>query len=568
MSGSETTPNNGLAGAKFIDLFAGIGGFHLAMESAGLECVFASEWDRHAARVYENNFGMKPHGDINQIDEEQVPEHDVLCGGFPCQAFSISGKRRGFDDTRGTLFFELARIAKARQPKVMFMENVRNFAQHDDGKTLETVLATLDEIGYTVFHQVVNAAELGFPTARRRIYLVAFRKDLGVDPEHGFKFPKPAPASARQPLKNYLQSKKDALDQVRPLENVNLIAKKADPKAIERRLKRRPGSPVRIGIVGNGGQGERVYSAEGPAITFSAYGGGIASKTGAYWINGLARKLTPRECANVMGFPKTFKITQRPQQAYKQFGNSVVVGVLKLIARQIDFALRQASGEDTTELEKQFLAAFEAAIAPGLTHANGDLDGADAQGASGAVASLKAAQGKKPTAAQKKAAQAVIAQLAAEDAPKRGRGRPRNKPIDAALLAPKRPRGRPRKTAIAQAVDAAPIGADALASPATGLPLAASRSIVGSDANSDSLTAALPAAAASVSARTAAQKAARTARAAKDQEASSQAAALASALTAPLSRAPQRAEPVSEAVLEEGPKKRGRPPGSKNAKAA
>jgi DNA (cytosine-5)-methyltransferase 1 len=430
MPDHEALKSGGLSGLRFIDLFAGIGGFHLAMESHGMECVFASEWDRHAARVYENNFGMKPRGDITKIAEAEVPEHDVLCGGFPCQAFSISGKRLGFAEARGTLFFELARIAKERQPKVLFLENVRNFAQHDGGRTLATVLAALDEIGYTTFHQVINAAELGFPTARRRIYMVAFRKDLGLDPVSGFSFPSPAPLSARQPLKRFLQSRKDALDQVETLEGVRLHPKKSDPKAVERRLKRRPNSPVRIGVVGRGGQGERVYSAEGPAITFSAYGGGIASKTGAYWVGGVARKLTPRECANVMGFPKTFKITQRPQQAYKQFGNSVVVGLLKLIGRQIDIALRRAAGEDVSALEAEGVAAFEAAIAPGLNAPGEAVENGPA--VSPSLASETAGEAKRPRGRPRKAP----APEEAEPAPKRPRGRPRKNPLPAEAAAP------------------------------------------------------------------------------------------------------------------------------------
>ena len=125
-----------LTGYTFIDLFAGLGGFRIALESLGANCVYSNEWDTHVQKVYFENFGDMPDGDITQVDENTIPEHDILCAGFPCQAFSISGKQRGFEDSRGTLFFDVARIVKAKRPKVVFMENVKNFATHDDGKTL------------------------------------------------------------------------------------------------------------------------------------------------------------------------------------------------------------------------------------------------------------------------------------------------------------------------------------------------------------------------------------------------------------------------------------------------
>ena len=172
---------------KFIDLFAGIGGFHIALSSLGGKAVFASEWDKDAAAVYENNFSLKPEGDITKISEKSIPDHDILCAGFPCQAFSISGKQLGFEDSRGTLFFDVARIAKEKQPKVMFLENVKNLARHDGGKTLAVIKKTLDEIGYDVFDEVLDASKYGVPQSRKRIYIVCFRKDLNVKE---FNFPK------------------------------------------------------------------------------------------------------------------------------------------------------------------------------------------------------------------------------------------------------------------------------------------------------------------------------------------------------------------------------------------
>ena len=313
----------------FIDLFAGIGGFRLALEHYGLKCVFTSEWDKHAQKTYNENFGEIPEGDITKIDEKNIPKHDVLCAGFPCQAFSVSGKRRGFEDTRGTLFFDIARIAKFHKPKVLFLENVKNFAKHDNGKTLETVVKVLDDLGYYVFYEVLNASQYGAPTSRERIYFVCFRKDLDftsktLSGKPNFNFPQPSME------KIYL---KDVLDL--SSEFPDLEIKRDDIKIYKSDVQKPQLNPIQIGTINNGGQGERIYSIYGHAITLSAYGGGAASKTGAYYINGKIRKLSIRECNRVMGFPEDFKIPVSKSQAYKQFGNSVVVPVLKRVFLQI-----------------------------------------------------------------------------------------------------------------------------------------------------------------------------------------------------------------------------------------
>jgi DNA (cytosine-5)-methyltransferase 1 len=153
---------------KFIDLFAGIGGFRIAMQNVGGECVFTSEIDLHAQSSYQTNFGELPHGDITKIDEKNVPNHDVLCAGFPCQAFSIAGRRGGFSDTRGTLFFDVARIIKEKQPKAFFLENVKGLRGHDKGKTLATILNVLrEELNYFVPEpQILNAKNFGVPQNR------------------------------------------------------------------------------------------------------------------------------------------------------------------------------------------------------------------------------------------------------------------------------------------------------------------------------------------------------------------------------------------------------------------
>lgn len=308
---------------SFIDMFAGIGGFRLALESFGGTCVFSSEWDKNSQDVYLENFEELPRGDITKIKEGDIPEHDILCAGFPCQAFSISGKRLGFKDVRGTLFFDVARIAKYHKPDVLFLENVKNFAKHDNGNTLKTILNVLGDIGYKPFSGVLKSSDYGLPQARERIYIIAFKKDLGIE---NFDFPKQT---------SKIKVVKDIL------ENEQFVPKKCyinrpdikiygDEKNVADCRK-----PLQIGKLNNGGQGERIYSAYASGITLSAYGGGAASKTGAYLVNDKVRKLTPRECARMQGFPESFTLPENRNIAYKQFGNSVSVPVLKAILTKI-----------------------------------------------------------------------------------------------------------------------------------------------------------------------------------------------------------------------------------------
>jgi len=306
---------------KFIDLFAGIGGFRLAMEHYGCRCVFSSEIDEQACITYETNYGEKPSGDITKIESQEIPEHDILCGGFPCQAFSISGKQKGFEDTRGTLFFEIARITQYHKPLLLFLENVKNLVRHDNGKTFSHMLSILDNLGYTVFYKVLNAGHYGVPQFRERAYMVCFRKDLGV---HNYLFPEPLNSYS------YLQ------DILLPDNDTQKYVITRDDIVLSDNLKHsNQAKPIRIGTINKGGQGERIYSPYGHAITLSAHGGGAAAKTGAYLINGKVRKLTPRECCLAQGFPADFKIPVSDGQAYKQFGNSVAIPVLKSIIKNV-----------------------------------------------------------------------------------------------------------------------------------------------------------------------------------------------------------------------------------------
>ena len=235
------------------------------MNTVHSSCVFASEWDEKCQQSYELNYGIKPWGDITKIDEEEIPEHDLICAGFPCQAFSISGKRLGFADTRGTLFFDVARIAKHHLPKAMILENVKNFARHDQGNTLRVVISTLNEMGYQTFHQVLNASYFGVPQKRERIFIVAFREDLNVK-----NFTLPTRFGTPISLQDLLLPDSETSNYVIDREDVLF----KDSVMIERDLYGHyPQKSIRLGIVNKGGQGERIYSPLGHAITLSAYGG-------------------------------------------------------------------------------------------------------------------------------------------------------------------------------------------------------------------------------------------------------------------------------------------------------
>jgi len=319
--------NEALRTYKFVDLFAGIGGFRAALEDFGAECVFSSEWDHHAAKVYCENFGELPSGDLTKIHEKDIPRHSVLCAGFPCQPFSISGKQKGFNDTRGTLFYEVERIIKFHMPKVVILENVKNFVTHDNGKTMATVLNVLRASGYRTTYKVLNAGHYGVPQKRERVFIVATNRALTAK---DYIFPKQS--ISRVKLEDIIETQ---VDEKYFIKRDDFVFNKEGKAKTMELFADETIKPYRIGICNKGGQGERVYSAQGHAITLSAYGGGAGAKTGLYLIGNRVRKLIPRECARLMGFPETFKIHKSDNQAYKQFGNSVVVNVVDTIVQNL-----------------------------------------------------------------------------------------------------------------------------------------------------------------------------------------------------------------------------------------
>lgn len=302
----------------FIDLFAGIGGIRIPFQELGGKCVFSSEWDKFAQKTYHVNFGDIPHGDITKITNDEIPECDVLLGGFPCQPFSQAGLRKGFSDTRGTLFFEIERIIGAKRPKVFLLENVKQLRGHDKGRTFKVILEHLDALDYQVTYAVLRAADFGVPQNRERIYIVGFdRRYYGLDDKYKFPFPEPTHQKTR--LGDILEDKVD--------EKYTISQKLYDGHIRRKAEHQKKGN----------GFGFSMYNADSEYTnTLSARyykdGSEILIDQGD---NTPPRKLTPRECARLQGFPKRFIIPVSDTQAYKQFGNSVAVPVIRAIAKRV-----------------------------------------------------------------------------------------------------------------------------------------------------------------------------------------------------------------------------------------
>lgn len=296
---------------KFIDLFAGIGGIRMGFESIGGECVFTSEWDESAQKTYQANFGELPHGDITKIAPEEIPAFDVILAGFPCQPFSMAGFKKGFADTRGTLFFDIAKIIEHHKPSVIFLENVRNLASHDKGNTIKVIVKTLEKLGYKVSYKVLNAKDFGLPQNRARIYIVGF-KDNNIN----FEFPEPLKIETRVG---------------------SILEKNVDKKyTISDKLwaghKRRKKEHKEKG----NGFGYSSFNSDSEyTSTISARYYKDGSEILIEQKNKNPRKLTPREAARLQGYPDNFIIPVSDNQAYKQFGNSVAVPVICELAKRI-----------------------------------------------------------------------------------------------------------------------------------------------------------------------------------------------------------------------------------------
>ena len=322
----------------FIDLFAGIGGMRLAFEEAGGHCVYSNEWNKYSQQTYFANFGEQPDGDITQVEASSIPDHDVLVAGFPCQPFSIAGvskkqslgRATGFEDkTQGTLFFDVCRILKEKRPKAFMLENVKNLCSHDRGRTFKVILESLDELDYEVFHQVIDGQNF-VPQHRERILIVGFdRKRFGKDIQFNFDitpvYPKPV---IRDILEPEVEKKYTLSDKLWTyLQNYAAKHKAA-------------GNGFGYGIAPLNGVSRTLsarYYKDGSEILIEQDGSN-------------PRKLTPRECARLQGFPDTFKIPVSDTQAYKQFGNSVVVPLMANVAKLIAHEIEKMEKSDSTNL--------------------------------------------------------------------------------------------------------------------------------------------------------------------------------------------------------------------------
>lgn len=320
---------------KFIDLCSGIGGFRVAFESVGFQCVYSSEKDKHCRETYYNNFGHYPQSDdITTLNPLDIPDYDILLAGFPCQAFSISGKQQGFNDIRGTIFFYITNIIKQTQPKIILLENVKHLIHHNKGNTFQTILITLKELGYEVEFKVINATQIGVPQNRERIYICATKsaaQSSKIITINDIKTPS---------LNSYLNN----IDNISNFKYLNTF----EYELITHPKKQKSGlifKGFKIGKLRNckiknknlsrvHKQPNRIYDDYGVAPTIMAQ-----EISGRYYIYdntlNLVRKLTLRECYALMGFQQNFKIHKTQSQAFKQIGNSVVIPILTQFAKNI-----------------------------------------------------------------------------------------------------------------------------------------------------------------------------------------------------------------------------------------
>lgn len=294
--------------------FVGLGGFHLAATSYGLECVFASDIDSEARKAYSHNFDLEPFGDITGVEAKDVPDHDLLCGGFPCQPFSIIGQRKGFDDIRGTLFFEIVRILKKKKPPMLLLENVKQLAGHDNGKTLARILEALNELGYSTKWKIHNALDFGLPQKRERVLIVGFLDEAAADafvwPDGGYPM---------KPLSELLEDSPDPKHVAS--EHIRNSRKKAHKSSYKPAIWH-----------------------ENKSGNVSSYPYSCALRAGAsynYLLVDGKRRLTVREMLRLQGFPDSFDIVCSDSQTRKQAGNAVPVPMVAAVIEQILHAKQQ-----------------------------------------------------------------------------------------------------------------------------------------------------------------------------------------------------------------------------------
>ena len=318
---------------KFIDLFAGIGGIRLGFESVGGHCVFSSEFDEDACKTYEANFHEHPAGDITKIDAKDIPDFDILLGGFPCQAFSIIGKKEGFaNETCGTLFFEIERILKEKRPKAFLLENVKNLKSHDNGNTYKVIKSHLLNLGYNVYESVLNSLDYGVPQRRERIFIAGFLNNVR------FSFPQPVPINQRKNLSDILEKNVDKKYYV-------------NPKIRESRLSRIKDKNYPKPYISH----ENMAGSVTPHPYSSCLRAGASAN---YILINDERRPTEREMLRIQGFPDSYKIVLPYGKVKKQCGNSVSVPVIAAIAREMIKSLKRfevLGEEEALDSNKQFL---------------------------------------------------------------------------------------------------------------------------------------------------------------------------------------------------------------------
>nr|WGE04223.1 DNA (cytosine-5-)-methyltransferase [Bacillus subtilis] len=303
---------------KFIDLFAGIGGIRLGFEDENTECVFSSEWDKFSQKTYEANFGEVPHGDITKIEASDIPKHDVLLAGFPCQPFSKIGKREGFKNaTQGTLFFDVVRILDYHKPSAFLLENVTGILSDDGGKTIQVIMGALDELGYDASYEILNSADFGLAQNRRRVIFVGFSKELNVD------FQYPVGNAKKVPISDILEFGVEGYGISEHLQKAYLFKKDdGKPQVVDK---------------------NSMFQANTLVVSYHK----IQRITGTFVKDGSTglRLLSKNECLKLQGFPLNFSIPVSRTQMYRQLGNSVSIPVIKAVADEMKKILREKMQE-------------------------------------------------------------------------------------------------------------------------------------------------------------------------------------------------------------------------------
>lgn len=317
---------------RFIDLFNGIGGFHLGLAGFGMECVFACDMNSLCRATYLLNFGILPAADIEKVSTDMVPAHDMLCAGVPCTTFSRSGGQAGTNDPRGRLYLHVLRLVEYHKPKVVLIENVGQFKSLDGGPAFNEIVESLRAWGYAVYHEILNAGDYGVPQSRDRLFIVGIRNSLLVQ-----EFMFPEPLGLKVDVASILEPPSRAVQQIVYVGNWK---RREDSEISWDRI---GSGTIRLGSIQKGSQGDRIYSIKGHAPTLTFGTGGIGGGTNLFQVAGIVRSLTPREAARCMGFPDSYRFLGSQRKAASQAGNAVVVNVVTEIMKQVFVAIGEPS---------------------------------------------------------------------------------------------------------------------------------------------------------------------------------------------------------------------------------